>query len=549
MKFSDLHTHNHMRAHFWMQENPKRFTKKKSFSPWTVIAANRKAYKKGKMGASYSQADLVRSWNANVRLSFNSLYPLERQFVRGKKFKAGKDKWYQFLVSHASSHKYPLRDFIQTFYMRIPDEAVNYFQSDDYDYWESLNREMKFVYSESGNRIKKNKIFTPGAIRRLVESERKRRRKYPLENEANNAQYFIPKSKTELKKSLDSDDEITMVITIEGAHALGTDRESIDEISKRVQEIKKDWPMPVFFITFAHHFDNKLCGHAHSIPDTGKLLLDQTVGKNKRFYPEGFRIARELLGLDANNKRDKSLGYRILLDVKHMSAAARKDYYEKIVKPAMADGDVIPVIGSHCAYSGRPSLDKHIELQSSERDDSCELCGDESKLSKAGKKALANSMTPGKFNSWNINLCDEDIEVIVKTGGLFGLSFDQRILGLKSKDPKQRNGIQLIWENIEAIAKAAYEKTQLTDEEKPQIWKCLTIGTDFEGLIDPPDKYPSVLQFRSVAEQLIEEIEKTRKAKKPKYLSHLKNAQDTRALVEDFAFNNAVAFVRKHYPK
>ncbi|MFC3881447.1 hypothetical protein ACFOSV_14735 [Algoriphagus namhaensis] len=552
MKFSDLHTHNHMRAHFWMQENPKRFQRKNSFTPWTVIAGNRRGYLKGKMGASYSQADLVKAWNANVRLTFNSLYPLERQFVRGFKVTPGKDKWYRFLISFATTHKLPLRDFIQTAYMRIPDEAVDYFQSDNYDYWDSLNREMRFVTQESGTRIKKNEIFTPGVFRRVFESEKKRRAIAHLENDAKDAQYFIPQNKTELQKSLGDDQEITMVITVEGAHAFGTDRASIDSISDRIKEVKEKWPVTVFFVTFAHHFDNKLCGHAHSIPDVGKLLLDQRINRNKGFKKEGMRIARELLGLNESLERDPGLGYRILLDVKHMSAQSRKDYYQEIILKCFEKGDIIPVIGSHCGYSGRKTLDEHIALQDSERDDYCELCGDEShlkKLSKKEQKDFIAKQKSGKFNSWNINLCDEDIEVIVKTKGLFGLSFDQRILGIKSSDTDQRNGIELLWDNIDAIAKSAYANKNLTDEEKANVWNCLTIGTDFEGLIDPPNPYPSVLEFPLFAGNLIFTIEQARKVKNAKHLSHLKSRKDVEQLVEDFCYNNAESFVSKNFPR
>jgi microsomal dipeptidase-like Zn-dependent dipeptidase len=547
MKFSDLHTHNHMRAHFWMQENPNRFRRKGSFTPWTVISSNRKGYLKGKMGASYSQADLVKVWNGNVRLTFNSLYPLERQFVKGFKPTPGKDKWYRFLIAFATSHKLPLRDFIQTAYMRIPDESVNFFQSSRYDYWESLNRELEFVLSDCGTRIEKNKIFTPGVFRRVLESKKRRRKYVPAELEATQAKYHVPKSTIELNESLEKDDEITMVITIEGAHALGTDRASIAEVSRRVTRIKNDWPVPVFFITFAHHFDNKLCGHAHSIPDMGKLLLDQSAAMNEGFNPNGERIIKELLSLNKNLEKDPKLGYRILIDVKHMSATSRKEYYDNIVSKCLEKGDVIPVIGSHCGYSGRKSLEEHIRLQDSERDDYSELSGDESHLSKKAKKALIEDQPKGKFNSWNINLCDEDIQMIVKTGGLFGLSFDQRILGINSSDKKtDRNGIQLIWDNINAIIESAY--TNLPKEEAQKVWKCLTIGTDFEGLIDPPNPYPSVLEFGVFAGNLIFEIEQARKKPNSNHLSHFKNMEEVRKAVEDFCFNNASDFVKKHYP-
>lgn len=529
MRFSDLHCHNHMRAHFWMQEQRKRFERKGQFTPWTVISSNRKGYLKGKMGASYSQTDLVKAWNGNLRLTFNSLYPLEKPFVKGFKPKLGEDKWTRFLIAFATSHKLPLRDFIQTAYMRIPDDAVDYFQSTAYDYWESLNREMEFVTMDSGKRIKRNEVFTPGLARRIFESEKNRRNNFPREMLAKDACYHIPKTREDLRASVDDDSEITMVLTIEGAHALGTDRASIAEVSRRVNYIKTQWPTPVFFITFAHHFDNKLCGHAHSIPDQGKALLDQSVNLNAGFNDNGRRILREFLGLNRKLEIDPKLGYRILIDVKHMSARARKEYYEEIVKPCLAKDDIIPIIGSHCGYSGISSLEKHIERMPKEVDDYCD--------------------DSGLFNSWNINLCDEDIEMIVKTKGLFGLSFDQRILGITAEDKEsKRNGIQLLWENIEGIVKSAYANENLGDEEKPHIWKCITIGTDLEGLIDPVSPYPTVLEFELFAGNLIFEIEQARKKGNPKHLSHFKDLNEVRTAVEDFCFHNAANFVKKHYP-
>lgn len=519
-----------MRAHFWMQEQRKRFERRNEFSPWTVIASNRKGYLKGKMGASYSQTDLVKAWNGNLRLTFNSLYPLEKSFVKGFKPTVGEDKWSRFLIAYATSHKLPLRDFIQTAYMRIPDEAVDYFQSTAYDYWESLNREMEFVTKDSRKRIRKNEVFTPGLARRIFESERNRKSEFPREMVALDACYHIPLSPEDLSKSIEDDNEITMVLTIEGAHALGTDRAKIAEISKRVQHIKKEWPTPVFFITFAHHFNNKLCGHAHSIPDKGKALLDQTENLNQGFNDDGRRILREFLGLNKKLEKDENLGYRILIDVKHMSARSRKEYYEEVIIPCMEKGDVIPVIGSHCGYSGISTLEKHIERMPQEVDDFCD--------------------DSGLFNCWNINLCDEDIEIIVKTGGLFGLSFDQRILGITDKDKdSKRNGIQLLWENIEGIVRSAYSSKNLTKEEKMNIWKCITIGTDLEGLIDPVSPYPTVLEFEVFAGNLIFEIEQARKSGDKKYLSHLTSLEDVRAAVEDFCFNNAAEFVKNHYPR
>lgn len=528
-KFSDLHCHNHMRAHFHMQEKQKKFERKDQFSPWTVIASNRNGYLKGKMGASYSQSDLVKAWNGNVRLTFNSLYPLERQFVRGLDKINTVDLLHMF-IGTTTSHHLPLRDLIQIFYMRIPKAVVDYFQSVDYDYWESLQREKNFILMDSGKTITKNEIHTTGIIRRLLENKIKRSKLFKNELVAENARYYVPKNRIELQTSLDDDAEITMILTIEGAHALGSDRASVAEVSRHVSYLKSEWNVPIFFITFAHHFNNRFCGHAHSIPDKGKILLNQSRNMNAGFHENGLRIVRELLGLNKNLERDPKLGYRILIDVKHMSAKSRKDYYEKIIIPCLINGDRIPVIASHCGYSGVETLQRHIDDYHLEKDD------------------YTDEKTK-KFNAWNINICDEDILIILKTGGIFGLSFDQRILGITKNDKgTPRNGIQLLWENIEGIAKSVYSNPNLTDNEKLGIWKSITIGTDFEGLIDPTDFYPSALEFEIFSNNLVFEIEQARKNPEAIYLSHLKNREDTERLVDDFCFYNAEAFALENFP-
>ena len=96
--------------------------------------------------------------------------------------------------------------------------------------------------------------------------------------------------------------------------------------------------------------------------------------------------------------------------------------------------------------------------------------------------------------------------------------------------------------------KSAYGNKNLSEEEKPNIWKCITIGTDLEGLIDPVSPYPTVLEFEVFAGNLIFEIEQARKGNAPKHLAHLKSVVDVRKTVEDFCFNNAANFVKLHYP-
>ncbi|WP_139352738.1 hypothetical protein [Algoriphagus sp. A40] len=534
-KFSDLHCHNHMRAHFHMQEKEKKFKRKEEFSPWTVIASNSRNEEKGKMGASYSQIDLVKCWNSNLRLTFNSLYPLEREFVVGMDPSVKEDKWYNFVARGVLGHSGLKRDLLQTVYMKIPDKVVDYFQSPHYDYWESLNREKDFVIQDSGKRIKKNEIHVPMALLGDKKASEKRAKEDPDSYVAKNACYRIPKTNLELLQSLADDSEITMIITIEGAHSIGTAHpKTVQDISDRIKFIKEMWEVPVFFITFAHHFDNHLCGHAHSIPGMGKILMKQKPHMNAGFQRNGNRIIRETLGLNSNLDRDPSLGYRILIDVKHMAAKSRQEYY-KIINTCLEKRDRIPVIASHCGYSGVNTLQDHIDCENKEDDDFCDQSG--------------------KFNAWNINMCDEDIEMIVKTRGMFGISFDQRILGLTKEDIKKdetrnpkRNGIQLIWENIEGIIKSAYSNSNLNELEKPQVWKCITIGTDFEGLIDPVNPYPTALKYDQMANNLVFAIDEARQKPGASHLAHFKSREDVSKWVDDFCYYNAEAFVKENYP-
>lgn len=527
--FSDLHCHNHMRAHFQMQVHKDKFTAENKYSPWTVIMSNERNLQKGTMGASYSQIDLVKCWKSNLRLTFNSLYPLEKQFVKGSNILKGKNKLLRILTTAILGKDGIRRDLLQSNYMRIPDAVVDYFQSDGYDYWESLQREKEFVCMDSGKVISQNKIHLPNGLLRNERLAERRAKQDPETYFVQQASYLIPKNRAELKKSLQNKDEITMILTIEGAHALGTDTvKSITTISKRVQSIKNDWDEPIFFITFAHHFYNFLCGHAHSIPAVGDALMDQSNGINETFNSDGMRILRELLGINRYYKIDANLGYRILIDVKHMSAKSRKEYY-KVVERCRENGDTIPVIASHCGYSGLSTLQDHIDNQDKEFD-----------------KKYNNK---GPFNPWNINMCDEDIEMIVKTKGLFGISFDQRILGLKKEDDDKRNGVSLVWDNIEGILLSATTNPNLQSEDPLQIWNCITIGTDFEGLIDPVDPYPTAMEFEQFANNLVFVMDQARKDSKNKHLQHLKSREDVVQAVDRFCYLNAEEFVLKHYPK
>lgn len=529
MRFADLHAHNHAKSYLWLRPNREKHRAKGEYHPWTIISDHRKALQKGDMGSRYAQADLVKLWNGGVRLAFNALYPIERGFFTiSMDGIAGEDRWYKALTRAITSQHLPLRDALQFMVMFIPDRMIDHFQSDGYDYWAALKEEYAYAVSKDGQPTRNN-IHTPTLLRQLLESEKRRRRRYPRELDALGT-YAVPRTRAELDAALYAD-RIAMVLTIEGAHSFGTDRASIDACLQRVMEVKR-WPHPVFFITFAHHFDNGLCGHAHSFPDVSTFIMDQGPRLNEGFTPGGWRMIRRLLSLRDDNTPDPHAGHRILIDVKHMSARARKQYYANIVEPRRAMGDVIPVIASHVGYSGVATLDRLIAGLGTEKDDAFDASG--------------------RFNRWNINVCDEDVRIIHRTRGLLGLSFDQRILGVPKaqKTPGGRNTIVALWDNVKEMMNVIYNDATIPAALRPSIWERITLGSDFEGWIDPIDDYPTSLYYDAFRDHLIQcaDAERVSAAPPPCLRGFASRAALVHA-IDGLCHRNAETFVKDHFPR
>jgi microsomal dipeptidase-like Zn-dependent dipeptidase len=328
-------------------------------------------------------------------------------------------------------------------------------------------------------------------------------------------------------------------------HSLGVGNypwENIKDVSGpvllgRISSLKdpRQWPHRPFFITFSHHFNNTLCGHAHSVPGlASKILFDQREMRDRGFTALGFEAALALLGLDNNLRPDGSP--RILIDVKHMSARGRQDYYDRIVRPYNARpenaANKIPIVASHVGYSGVSHLQAQIDkaLGNEERD---------------------NYKVDG-FYAWNINVSNEDVIEIHKSGGLIGLSFDQRIMGLdkvliafnlqdflKGKKKKRREAQRAMRRTIEAIARIPFDNALA---EPHRIWDELSIGTDFDGFIDPLFGYSTMLDFPDFEKDLVESLEEIKKAH-PNWFGTLDAHQAARKI----CFENARDFVLRHY--
>ncbi|MEZ5195937.1 MAG: hypothetical protein R2764_05935 [Bacteroidales bacterium] len=81
-KFADLHCHPHMRSFNWLRHSKVEGTD--MFHPWHVVASKIKPKQDGKRANAYSQCDLIKLKNGNMKLVFVSLYPMEKGWFTGR---------------------------------------------------------------------------------------------------------------------------------------------------------------------------------------------------------------------------------------------------------------------------------------------------------------------------------------------------------------------------------------------------------------------------------------------------------------------------------
>ncbi|CAA6820029.1 MAG: Unknown protein [uncultured Aureispira sp.] len=534
--FADLHCHAHMRSYMCLRQKRSKYENKEMYHPWTVIATNMSRLKNVDRAAGYSQSDLVTLWNGGSRLVWNALYPIEKGFFKTPAQPTdGKYKMLRKVARVATHHKAPLRTLMQHLIMRIPTSMVRFIVSKDYDYWEFLQDEYAYISSKSGLKTK-NEIYTLGLARKAFENNERRRTKYPDYYHAEGT-YQIPKNRAEVVEIAKKNQEVLMMaLSIEGAHVFGAETESDQTVLDRVDFIKKEWEHPLFFITYSHHFNNGLCGHAHSLPEAAAYVLNQDSLMSKGFTDLGWKVVRKLLAVDADNNPAPEEGYRILIDLKHMSPLGRQEYYEQLIRPCLEKGDKIPLIASHGAYGARKTLQDLIDVQA-EEDDTFRVTTEE-----------------GPFYAWGINFCDEDISMIHATGGLFGLSFDKRMLGVSSKGREEKkeqiNNINAMWNNIKAVLRVVYTDINLTAAEKQQAWDMLAIGTDFDGYIDPITTYKTAIELNQFKADLLAKIKEEAAKENPlECVAYFNETFTPELVVDKICYNNALDFTLKHYPE
>jgi hypothetical protein len=576
MKYADLHVHPSGKNF------PKNYNgiledfRKPSAHLWDIPKSNLVNLVKGLRATSYSQADVGSLIRHGGKLIFASIYPLEEGFVKNLGTKQDPP-----LLLLKTALNYSI-------------ERIRFLRSGKVNYFQELQAEWEFLQRKSGQYSSGTIAKNPSASVPIMSATEKVSGLYYILSQHPDAieQFREPWGSRaligpdKLDQALDTDNCTVFVLTIEGMHALsmvnGDTPVPIEQLRNRIRVIK-EWP--VFFVTFAHHFRNDLCAHAKSFfrvplpwnPDqqhhlnfipyrendrpfkntsrenAEKYSLDE---RQRGFTEKGFEALCHLLSVRCDNDKvsdDPALGRRILIDTKHMSASARLEMYEAIIRPYWSNPGVqpaeagrapkgcIPVIASHSAYSGVATLLDMIEGYFEEND-----------FPKAGNP----------FNYWNINLSDEDIEVIVRSGGLIGLNLDQRVLGVMFKmqlqhlvlpglfkHPNERNNnIDLVLANILGMAKAVRQRLPGLHRFQPgtySFWSCLCLGTDFDGGIDPVDAYSSSARIQQLRTDLHHAMLEA--FRDGRLTDFVEDAAHLDILLDGFFYQNALQFLKQHF--
>lgn len=353
--------------------------------------------------------------------------------------------------------------------------------------------------------------------------------------------FEIIKTGSQLTEVLADPTKIAVLINVEGGHALGHSLEPNDISSTiayenfllgnidRLKGIKplsdasiKHLEYPIISLNINHFFWNGLAGHARTFSGAQNMVFGQNKGIDSGMTPLGEKAIKRLL--------DKSNGRRILIDIKHMSVAARQWYYGYL-EELMQKGDTVAVVSSHASMAG------------------CSWNNPEF-LKKDNNAKLKNSY----LYNWAISVTDEDVLMAYRTKGLLGLMLDKnKILGDLAKKAyddivpgsfaRRKTATKIILMNFFAAVKTIGNKA---------AWDILCFGSDFDGMIIPFESYSKSAEFPDMAADLYDFF------KNPSELFDFMSKDEVQKLmfdltpeelIEKIMFKNAYEFTLRHLPK
>jgi len=342
---------------------------------------------------------------------------------------------------------------------------------------------------------------------------------------------------------------ICVILSIEGAHTLSNqvpglgplrreqgrshknDQADFTTLIEYLNNIEamKQWEFVPFFISLNHHFWNGLGGHARSLMKLIGIFVSQEEGLNEGLKELGKEVIKLLL--------KKTNGPRILIDIKHMSPLCRKEFYAFIKTEYWDKNDKFPLI---CSHTGVVSKGRTLNALM-QQDDNAELHDSSNYL-----------------HENSINLCAEDVLIIAETNGLIGLQLDEkRIAGNKIIDIIRKNEeltdadlrmqyVKLIFANLFEIVKTVNSAAG---------WSLLSIGSDYDGLINHLDFYPTAAEMPVLRNDMLDFLMNPVEISQPGFnysitlpeINRLMFGLSAEDIIEKIFAKNAMEFLKKNF--
>lgn len=320
------------------------------------------------------------------------------------------------------------------------------------DYWSDLAQEFSFLQQMHNKPV-------------VIDGHKY---KYVIINNFGELTAAIEENETIIKQQTNDPINIAVIPSIEGMHVLNCGLDSdrnptnikanAEEVKQHARDLKNQLHKP-WFITFAHHFYNELCGQSQSLRGIIAKKCDQSVGLKTGFTDLGKDVLNILL--------DNTDGKRILVDIKHLSPLGRQEFFT-LREAKYPD---IPVFISHGVANGLPNMNSIVSLF----------------------PEIGNTLNNGE-----INFYDDELILMAKSGGVIGLQLDERRLASdetikRVKHSFFRNKImhyrsELVWKQIQYIG-------ELLDSVGLPAWSNICIGSDYDGIVDPINSFWTLEQY------------------------------------------------------
>lgn len=445
---------------------------------------------------NFIQSDATNLLRGRVAVSCLSFYPQEKGFFVNK---AGTGLFSDTLTKLASEFGQERIDVVQK----------------NKSYWDDLKMETAFVLQQENTRVNVDGKEVTYVVARSYDE---------IEMYARNA---------ELGSSV-----IVFIPTIEGGHIFdqvmdstvpfnthpkGVADNKMPMLLQRVKELREGTGgvLRPAFITFAHHFWNGLCGQARSLGNIIKCVIDQNNGLGIGLTEAGKEVLRTLLRDHAN--ADGMPVPIVPIDIKHMSRRSRVEYFAFLDEEF--PGKSIPIIASHAGVTGLPG---------------------------PGFSPTTPAAQEGLFMIDDINLYDDEILRIESTGGVLGIQLDERRIASIQVLRQARGNIRrrdilyswskLVWNQVRHVA-------EVLDAAGQYAWGIQSLGTDFDGIIDPINGYWTSKSIDDLDDYLLKHAYNYLKAVKvPCPLVQQRNSSvSPEEVVERVMTSNALNFFSRFY--